>query len=876
MPSYSSEQLKKDLEAVFKNSLDTISNPAKAIQEQAAALQKFQEQVTKQFGETRTLLDRAKDFLKDPKKEGIRIVKDAVSAMDKFFANFFKLLTKDVGKLLKDLVKELLSKIGTTFDTLLKKGIQNLSKVLTSIGTRIDKNATGLQSFIRKNLGTIVTGLNRTLSNWGKGLGLPKAISNIAVMSKSIGQSSKALAALKDIPKGMSSLVGFVKLVGKAAPLISSFVDLYWKNDVTNRLKQQERQIKADSTISDKQFAAIISRLNRIESSLKGSTELGLISRNSTQILSEVRGLKTSANQGLSNDQSIKSSLNNLSSRLSSPQQQKDYSSQLAAISSALGVINTKVSTPPPSSSSAIDYNKVTQAAQQALSSFKVTIPDDVARKSDLSPLATKTDVQSIPSKVEKPTPIDYSKILQQVNQALSSFKPNIEIPADVARKSDLSPLATRADVQAIPGKIKEPTPIDYNKILQQTNQALSTFKPTVNLPSDLARKSDFVDVAKKTDLTSAIANLGNVITNNVRNIVNNNNSTIINEMAPALNPSTIINPIKQHIDSQVSQPLQTTMDVLNVNDLKKGLQVNAEALIKTAGFQQFGAAGAGASPVTNLLGLASAIAAPIFFRAGFQKLGGQYDVSVMHPEKGKVKIDDALSASLWTFKQVDERLGLPNNQQIKQADGTTVQAKTRNIQDAVETINATAVTNSQDLEVIERYVHAIAQDMQKMMQIVLQVREDVDVLIDDSGCKYEEVKRSHPSHLKLTAPGAQSSLLNLFQQGRIHYVGKVWKGNADKHQILERIGLDTQIAAMSNKFEIKDVNNIELPLDKSSARKGKQADDETWKIFVSTMEEPPEIYGVKGNPMPEIKEIKTGTVREVPKPTNPSKKLGQ
>ncbi|MGL5062017.1 MAG: hypothetical protein ACRC62_18755, partial [Microcoleus sp.] len=498
------------------------------------------------------------------------------------------------------------------------------------------------------------------------------------------------------------------------------------------------------------------------------------------------------------------------------------------------------------------DYSRIGSEAAQAF-----RLPSDLARKSDIpADLARKSDLQAIPA-----PKIDFSQVLNR-------------IPSDIARKTD---------VDAIPSKIPAPT-VNLNPVLTQLSVIgtrltnLDSRVGQVNLSplqSQLTSLQSAIsgNVNEGTNIvTNAVTNMGNTL----QNFVTNNNTTIVNQINKGidLNPASIIDPIKQHINTQVAAPLATTMDVLNVNDLKRGVTMSAESVIKASGFQQYGQSGTGTA--TNLIGLTAMIAAPLFFRAGFQKLGGTFDQSVMNPAKGKVKIDDALSASLWTFKQVDERLGLPNSHIVKSASGASLQMQHRNIQDGIEEINAQTIAQSQDLEVIERYLFAIAQDMMKLTQIVLQTKEDVDCLVDDAGFKYEEVKKSHPSHLKITAPGVQSSLFDLFQQGRIHYVARTWKGNADKSQILERIGLDTQIAAMSNKMEIPDPSKIDLPLDKSTARKGKAADDEAWKIFVSTMEEPPSAYGTEGNPVPQIQEIKMGTVREVPKPTNPSKKLGQ
>lgn len=268
-------------------------------------------------------------------------------------------------------------------------------------------------------------------------------------------------------------------------------------------------------------------------------------------------------------------------------------------------------------------------------------------------------------------------------------------------------------------------------------------------------------------------------------------------------------------------------------------------------------------------------LAAVAYARQGLHRLGGQFDKSVMVPQLGKVQINDALTFQQWQFSQIDERLGLPIPHTITNTDGQIQTKQFANIQDALEEVNATSAVALQDLEVIERYQFSNAQDIQKLMQIALQIRADVDVLIDDSGAKTREEKRSHPTHLNLRSPDQDGSLNSLFSNGNVHYVARVWDDTADKNQKMERISYDTQIAAMSNKFDFPKQGNPELPLDKSRARAIADNED-IWRVYVNTVEEPPEGYISKGNPIPDIKEIKNGNPVNVPKPTNPNQKLGQ
>jgi hypothetical protein len=294
--------------------------------------------------------------------------------------------------------------------------------------------------------------------------------------------------------------------------------------------------------------------------------------------------------------------------------------------------------------------------------------------------------------------------------------------------------------------------------------------------------------------------------------------------------------------------------------------------MVKAAGQQQF--SNGQIQGVTTLAGMMAAVAAPAFYRGGLHRMGGTFDKSVMDPKAGKVKIEDAMAFQKWQFDQIDERMGMPTQMQLKDASGRIQPHTYRSIQDTVEEVSVTTVAALQDIEIVERYIVSLAQDMQKLMQICLQNRADLDVLIDDSGCKTKEERKSHPTHLRLTAPGVASSLANIFQGGEVHYVARVWADSADKNQKMERLSYDTQIAAMSNKFEF-DKTSVELPLDKSRAT-DKPRNDEVWRTFVSTVQAPPEGYVTPGNPLPKIQEIKNGNPKDVPLPTDPLKKLGK
>ncbi len=857
MAQFTTDQLKteieKNIKAFSEEWMGRGLNPINAIKEQAAQLRNFQEQVTKQITETKSLLDRAKDFLKDPKGEGIKIVKDGFKAADKFFANLFKLLTKDVGTVIKNLLKDLLSKITTNFDKFLKKILTTLSQNLTKIGQSLLKSENKLKQAIAKSLGSVVTSLNKSLANWGKSSGLIKAAQQIPKISSELAKSSKTLSALKDLPKAMGTLVRFATLFGKVAPIISSFVDLKWKNDVTNELRNIERKIRLDASVSDRQFNTIMNAIRKLESG-KGGTELGTIARNTSDVLSEIKAVNAAVRQGSSKSdaiqasinrvgaqnygpqlQSIQSTLNTVSAQTRQGPQQKDYSSQLAAISSALGTLNARPQTP----STPIDYSKVQQSVQQALSTFKpaeVKIPSDLARKSDLADLAKKSDVAAIPDKVKQP---DLSQNFSQILNAVTTVNGSIvRLGADISRNTvNLQPL--QQQLTSLSGQI-------------------------ASLPGTVANNVS-------NNIRSTVTNLGNTITNSVSNIITNNNQTIVNNIGKGLDPLSIINPIKSHINTEVAAPLKTTMKVLNVNDLEKGLSISGETLIKQSGFQQFGSTGS--STVTNLLGLTAAIAAPIFMRAGFHQLGTEFPKDMRNPQGEKTTPTTALGMSQWQFNQVTNLVGMPTKHLVKDASGGTTQKSFQNQSHAVEEIHAQNLGIEQDVSAIEKYCFYLLQNQEMMIQMILQNKYDIDVLIDESGAKTKQKIIQRPGIVSHTKDS--SFFDNLMTSAMNHMVVREWQGDIDAKQLALKTNMEAQIAALSNKFEF-DKTNPTLPIVDRQKQNPRADQDEEWKRYVNTSENPGSVRQSPGMPIPEIKEIKYGSDREVAKPTkDPSKLLG-
>jgi hypothetical protein len=422
--------------------------------------------------------------------------------------------------------------------------------------------------------------------------------------------------------------------------------------------------------------------------------------------------------------------------------------------------------------------------------------------------------IASIPSKIPTPLAPNLTPLLNAINNIKfpTPAAPDLSIVTNQLSGLSAQIIGVNGAIAAIPSKIPTPTPTDLRPVLN----AIDAVPSKIKVPAP--------------DLTPVLRALDPIASN------------------------------AADISAALSAPLFKTGMPIKAHDelLKIGQQTDS---------------GINPTIVKSLPAMFMALSAVAYTRSGHHRLGGSFDKSVMDPAQGKTKITDMVGLQKWSFDQIDQRLGLPTAHTVIDASGRTQTKSFQSIQDAIEEGNALNIVAGQDLEVVERYLFGLTQDIQKLMQIGLQTREDVDVIIDDLGCKFKEIKRSHPTHINLTAPGASTSLSKLFEKGRVHYVGREWADTADKNQKLERISYDTQISAMSNKFEL-DRTNPQLPLANSRATKGQS--DDVWRTFVSTMEEPPEGYVTPGNPIPDIKEIKNGNPVQVPKPTNATKKLGK
>jgi hypothetical protein len=758
--------------------------------------------------------------------------KSILSAREGLFREYTKVQGKISGELAK--ASKLVETIKSDVKIVGKQAgvaVEEVKKVPQTLAKTREQIVAELNKAIGKAETTIVKGAQAKIDEVGKVAKKSGAV--IDDVGKQVSRSIPALEGMaKQFPKVFSHLDDILKVLGTVGKTIVSMVPI------------------VEGIAEQLNFEEIFQRLERIERRIDDKIwpTVDRIESNTQRVEIKIDKLR----QGAIPQANFQPLIDRLD-RILAEVKQPSSSTGTTAIVEQLRDLRSDVGALPKSSPNA------------------TTIAEAVAAK------MPKPDTGAIAEAVaaKMPKPIDNTAILTKIIQDSIKATPPGQTVSSEAIAAAVAAKIPKPDTGAIATAVKEKMGPEFKAInaklpdngifrVDQAGIAIAVkekmgpeFKAIqpAKIPEDLARKSDVKITVNPTPVT---VNPTPVIVNPTPVTVNPTPVTTVYNAPPDLSP--------------INAQLKDISKAIGVDQLKSATPVDAEKLIKQAGNQQF--SGGAVQGATTLAGLMAAFAAPQFFRSGSHRLGGTFDQSLMNPAAGKVQIDDAMHHRDWQFRQIDERMGMPTQMQIISQSGAIQTQQFRSIQDSVEEINGVIVTSAQDLEIVERYLVALTQDVQKLMQITLQTREDVDVLIDDSGCKTKEVKRSHPTHIKLTAPGEASSLTNLFQQGEVHYVARQWNDSADKNQKLERMSYDTQIAAMSNKFEFHKTNP-ELPLDKSRAT-GKPQNDEAWRTFVSTMEAPPEGYVTPGNPIPDIKEIKNGNPVEVPKPTNPLKKLGK
>jgi hypothetical protein len=780
------------------------------------------------------------------------------------------LVVKEVKAIPQSIAKAATS-IPKAVETTVNAKVQAATKEFGSALKRFDKAAEAITGAKLPDLASLP---KKAADEVGKAVGprlkeLERPIASVAkeavAASRAAGDAAKVASEILPLIKTM------FKIAVNAIPIIDGFADYMQFEELNlkldNLLRRQESQTEALLTLGIS-AKTILSKLEKLQAGGSGGDNKELLA-------------------------SIRSELNGLATKLapSSP------------AASAAAIAQEVVSRIPANNPAGAEAIAQAVAAKLPTGASAESIAQAVAAK-----LPTGASAESIAQAVAAKLPegakaSTAAEIAAAVKAKLDpSFQAiDKKLPDNGIYRVDQAGIATAVkakldpSLQAIDKKLPDNGlfPVDKAGIANTTKATLDP--KLTSIESKLAQPTNSNQLQP---IQQQIAGLGQQITNLTQQTTNNfNNSTsnsfssqqrdYLNQQFGALaqinrGTAASLSAQLQAIPGQVNVPKVDLAPVLTAvgevgaavgaPQLKKGIPVSPNADFVKLGQQLNN--GVGSTTISNLPQMMMALAAVPYVRQGLHRLGGDYDRSVMNPGLGKTKITDSLGFQKWTFDQIDERLGMPTPHTIKGLDGQLQKKTFRSLQDTIEETNSSTVVALQDLEVVERYNFAIAQDIQKLMQIVLQTREDVDLLIDDAGCKFRETKRSHPTHLNLKSPDKQGSLESLFQQGSVHYVARVWDDSADKNQKMEKIAYDTQIAAMSNKFEWDKVAP-DLPLDKSRANSKKQG-DEIWKTFVSTVTEPPEGYVSKGNPIPEIKTIEKGSPKVITKPTIPTKKLGQ
>jgi hypothetical protein len=262
---------------------------------------------------------------------------------------------------------------------------------------------------------------------------------------------------------------------------------------------------------------------------------------------------------------------------------------------------------------------------------------------------------------------------------------------------------------------------------------------------------------------------------------------------------------------------------------------------------------------------------------AGHHQLGrSDFPTDMMKPDGAKKKIGTALGFNHWMMDQLSNMIGLPSKQSVTGSNGIKTEQSFKNQSDAIENVHAQNLGMEQDLEVIEKYLFKITQALEMITQVVMQNKYDIDVLIDESGCKTKQKIVDRPGVFTNGKDSKNESFFErMFEKFTNKMVVREWNDEIDAKQLARKTNMEAQVAAMSNKFEFDKTNPV-LPIVDRPKQNPKTQQDDEWQRYVNTSENPGTIRQSPGLPVPEIKEIKLGTDKEVAKPTkDPDKLLG-
>lgn len=260
---------------------------------------------------------------------------------------------------------------------------------------------------------------------------------------------------------------------------------------------------------------------------------------------------------------------------------------------------------------------------------------------------------------------------------------------------------------------------------------------------------------------------------------------------------------------------------------------------------------------------------------AGHHQLGKtDFPKNLMNPTGDKTKHTTALGFQHWAMDQLTNMIGLPNKHSVTGPDGTKTDQSFKNQNDAIENIHAQNLGMEQDLEALEKYMFKISQSLEMITQVVIQNKYDIDVLIDESGCKTKQKIVDRPGVFTHGKNDKNESFFErMFEKFMNKMVVREWNDEIDAKQLARKTNMEAQVAALSNKFEF-DKTDPKLPIVDRTKQNPKAEQDEEWKRYVNTSENPGTVRQSPGLPVPELKEIKLGIDKEVSKPEKDPEKL--
>ena len=222
-----------------------------------------------------------------------------------------------------------------------------------------------------------------------------------------------------------------------------------------------------------------------------------------------------------------------------------------------------------------------------------------------------------------------------------------------------------------------------------------------------------------------------------------------------------------------------------------------------------------------------------------------------------------------WMHKMYDNlsgQVGVPTPHKVMKSDGTFEEDSFRNSADIAETTHAKVSSLEQDISSLQEMLFKVIQQNEMLIQMVFKTDAKADFLIKDTGARITYEKATIPSVIQHGKPkdDAAKALFNwdkTFRQGDAHTTIPVWKGEIDKHQLLQKTNIQAQIAASSVFFPLAKDNKDSIP------RLGKPKQSDTnWLSYVKSVNEPPENTPLQGSniPQPKIELIDNGIARDI------------